>query len=127
MTDGPSANKWQDQGGHPPNTFVLKTYSGTDAEKLYKNEVTAFMKVGHNQDIIGFRGSFRRGETHNVLLEYADKGTLEEYFENETPPSDGHDIIMFWESLFKITAALQRIHEVGPSRPHGTQIFQGYS
>lgn len=45
-------------------------------------------------------GSFIHGDDFNVLLEYADKGSLEDYFQKETPPSRGIDIIKFWEGLF---------------------------
>jgi len=87
--------------------------------------VTAFRRLGNNQNIIGFRGSFTRGDTCNVLLEHADKGTLEDYFQKERVPKNGEDIILFWEGLFKIIDALRRIHEVEPSMPNGPQIFQG--
>jgi serine/threonine protein kinase len=109
------------------NTFVLKTYFTTAAEKHYNAEVEAFRRLGSNPSIIGFYGSFTRGDTYNVLLEYADKGTLEEYFYKVIPPVDPDEIINFWQALFKIIDALRRIHQVNPDGNGGPPlIFQGY-
>ncbi|KAF4628548.1 hypothetical protein G7Y89_g9603 [Cudoniella acicularis] len=110
----------------PTDTFVLKTYFTSDAKVYYDNEVTAFRRLGSNPNIIGFCGSFIRGKTFNVLLEYADKGTLEQFFKREKVPTDGGEVIQFWERMFKVIDALECIHEVVPSLPNGPQIFQGW-
>jgi hypothetical protein len=107
------------------NTFVLKTYFTSDAEKYYNTEVGAFRVIGQNSSIIGFRGSFTRGDTYNMLLEYADKGTLEDFFRTEDPPTDGEEIIQFWQALFQIIDALRRIHEVKSDGTGGPRVFQG--
>ena len=110
---------------------MLKTYFTTQAERYYNREVEAFRRLhqqGHKTGIIGFYGSFTRGDTYNVLLEYADQGTLEDYFRNQTPPVDPEDTINLWQALFKIIDALRRIHEVS-SAADGTEsplIFHGY-
>jgi hypothetical protein len=109
------------------NTFVLKTYFTSDAEKYYNTEVGAFRVIGPNSSIIGFRGSFTRGDTYNVLLEYADKGTLEDFFRTQDPPTDGEEIIQFWEALFQIIDALRRIHEVKSDGISGPPVLSGYA
>lgn len=48
----------------------------------------------------------------NIILEYADKGSLEDYFRNESAPSRGVDIIKFWESMFQLIKGLKAIHSV---------------
>jgi len=78
-----------------------------------------------NPNIIGFYGNFTRGDSYNILLEYADEGTLESYFEKQAPPRDGEEVIKFWERLFKMIDALRGIHEVEPTTARGPQIFQG--
>jgi serine/threonine protein kinase len=55
-------------------------------------------------------GSYIHGDNYNIILEYADKGTLEEYFRRESPPSRGGDIIKFWEGLFQLIKGLKAIH-----------------
>lgn len=48
----------------------------------------------------------------NIILEYADKGSLEDFFRNESAPSRGIDIIKFWESMFQLIKGLKAIHSV---------------
>ena len=94
------------------NTFVLKMFSTKVGEGLYTQEVNGFRSVKHADSIIKFYGSYIHGDASNILLEYADMGTLEEYFKKESPPSRGVDIIKFWESLFQLTKGLKAIHSV---------------
>lgn len=104
----------------------MKTYFTSEAESYYNTEVAAFRHLGLNSSIIRFHGSFTRGDSYNVLLEYADKGTLGDYFKNESPPSEGEEIIKFWETMFELIDALRRIHEVGSDASEGPRVFQGY-
>ncbi|KAL8842972.1 MAG: hypothetical protein Q9176_002275 [Flavoplaca citrina] len=108
-------------GDRPTNTYVLKTYDTKDASKYFDNEVDAFKKLAtkdhKDQSLIRYFGSYKQGDTHNVLLEYADLGTLEDYFKKTTPPSLDEDIVMFWGRLFNVLKALSRIHE--NRRPNG--------
>lgn len=106
---------------------MLKTYITATAAITYAREVEAFRRLqqqGKNTGIIRFHGSFTRGDEHHVLLEYADKGTLEEYFQNEIPPVDPEEIINFWEALFKILDALSRIHRANTDGAGGN--YMGY-
>ncbi|KAF2191005.1 hypothetical protein K469DRAFT_746459 [Zopfia rhizophila CBS 207.26] len=107
-------------GGYPSspvtNEFVLKTYSTEDAKKYYSNEVNAFKRLMHRnkveRNMITFYGSFRQGRTYNILLEYANKGTLVDFFEETRPPIKEADITKFWSNLLEIIKPLQRIHEL---------------
>lgn len=79
----------QDPNNPLANKFVLKTYLGREAEKYYKSETEAFKKLKHQvdaSDLIGFYGSYRQGNSYNIILEYANEGTLEDYFRNMEPP-----------------------------------------
>lgn len=107
------------------NTFVMKTYFTSEAERYYKTEVAAFRHLGSNPSIIKFHGSFARGDSYNVLLEYADKGTLADYFNDESPPSEGEEIRRFWEAMFELIDALRRIHVIGWDGSDGPRVFQG--
>ncbi|KAF2813081.1 uncharacterized protein BDZ99DRAFT_473802 [Mytilinidion resinicola] len=98
------------------DTFVLKTYFVSEAEKNYQNEVDAFIQLmsprKFEENMIAFYGAYSQGGTYNIILEYADSGNLQEFFENVEPPSAEVDIINFWDNLFKIVQPLQRIHEL---------------
>ena len=120
----------RDQNAH---TFVLKTYNTPDAERYYRNEVNGFWNLsrggGNNPNIIGFYGSFVRNGTFNVLLEYADRGTLAQYFDTVEPPSSGEDILKFWRELSKTLGALTAIQSVQPYdsvMSSASPLFQGY-
>ncbi|KAL2073991.1 hypothetical protein VTL71DRAFT_7769 [Oculimacula yallundae] len=113
-------------GEENANKFVIKEYSTADAQKLYDNETSAFIQLGQHSNIISYYGSFRRGNTFNLILEYADRGTLREYFEKQLPPTLGEDIIRFWKSLFKLIGALWEVHTKGGEAADGRQILKGW-
>jgi serine/threonine protein kinase len=94
------------------NTFVLKSYPTKEGEGQYTEEVNGFRSIRHADSIIKFYGSYIHGDRSNIILEFADKGSLEEYFQSETPPSRGVDIIRFWEGLFQLIKGLKAIHSV---------------
>ncbi|KUJ17135.1 kinase-like protein [Mollisia scopiformis] len=114
------------------DTFVLKTYHKHEAEQYYHDEVEAFRRLRPlrgtlDPNIVHFYGSFTQNGTYNVILAFADKGTLEEYFRTVLPPTSGKDIEHFWTTLCGITRALVHIHEVDSQNTLGApQIFQGW-
>ena len=87
----------------------------------YENEVAAFKKLTtkdrNDHSLIQFLGSYKQGDSYNILLEYANHGTLENFFQNVAPPTLAEDIVMFWERLFNVIKALSRIH--ASERPDG--------
>lgn len=92
------------------NTFLLKRYPTKDGEHRYNQKISGFRSVRQAESVIKFYGSYIHGENYNILLEFADKGSLEEYFRRESPPSRGGDIIKFWEALFQLIKGLKAIH-----------------
>ena len=66
----------------PIKKLLAVLFPNRDAERYYINEVSGFSHLNYggrtNANIIGFHGSFIRDGTYNVLLEYADRGTLED-------------------------------------------------
>ena len=101
-----------------PNTYVLKVYNSQGTEKQRKNEVEGFVNVrsamtgNYEPSIIGFYGSYKHGETQNVILEYANEGTLEDYFKQHPTPCTGPEIYSFWRSLLSLNRALDGIHNL---------------
>ena len=107
------------------NTFVLKEYCTLDAQSYYDNEISAFRKIESNANIIKYYGSFKRAGKFNLILEYADKKSLEDFFFREVPPSRPEHILLLWDRLFQLIDALRGIHTVKPSGLPGPGIFQG--
>lgn len=112
------------------DVFVLKSYCTRDAEKYYGSEVAAFRRLNlgakNDSSLIGFYGSFVQNDTYSILLQYADVGTLERYFQTFPEPIKGKDIIKFWRNLFAIITALVAIHQVEPSDMNGPAVLQGF-
>ena len=61
--------------------------------------------------VIGFYGSYKHGESWNIILEYANEKTLEDCFSKHTMPRTGLRIYEFWEGLLSLNRALERIHD----------------
>lgn len=64
--------------------------------------------------------------SYNILLEYGEDD-LNEYFIVHSPPTLGREILDFWEKLFQIADALQRVHNLEKKTSNGNSIkrFQG--
>lgn len=104
------------QGADDTNahTYVLKTYHGSEAQKHYDAEVEAFAKIQDGgkaiESLLRYYGTYRYEDEYHVILEYADEGTLEDYFRKVQPPRDGVNIIAIWSGAFDLAQALHRIH-----------------
>ncbi|PVH73640.1 hypothetical protein DL98DRAFT_594829 [Cadophora sp. DSE1049] len=114
-----SSTQWfgeQKSNDRLKNTFILKTYLGNKAEQLYDRDVIA-LKNSQNRGsvpgVIGFYGSFQQQGRHNVLLEFADVGTLEHYYKTISPPKNAEDIFNFWYQMFKLVKGLTFLHGGG--------------
>jgi hypothetical protein len=108
------------------NTFALKSYLSPDAARNYECEVEAFRRVNRppNPHLIGFYGNYIiKGHSYNLILEYADQGTLEEYFEKTAPPCEEEDIVKFWTGMFGILKAIDGIHKSAPRRIAGESMI----
>jgi hypothetical protein len=95
---------------------VLKSYQTENAEKYYKSEKGAFTRLVPKgkaaPGLIGFYGSFVYESTYNIILEFAEMGTLEQYFQRFTPPLSALDIKDFWEQMCELIQGVIRIHHM---------------
>jgi len=98
------------------HVYVLKIYSDFEGDHNYNSEVNTFRKLSQlgspESGTITFYGGFVQGETYNVLLQYANGGTLEDYFDNLEPPRERAEIHQFWSALFGLFTAVYRIHNM---------------
>jgi serine/threonine protein kinase len=74
--------------------------------------------------VIRFLGSFTHGATFNIILEYANGGTLENYFRQFPPPSLSRDIHHFWESLLRLISVLTYLQNL---KFYDNSVYQGYA
>jgi serine/threonine protein kinase len=96
--------------------YALKTYRGWNAERSWNKEVEHFQKLqngvegGSSPNVIGFYTAFKHGKTCYCILEYADRGSLEDYLQNNVPPTDGIDIARLWKRVLHLIRGLQDLH-----------------
>ncbi|KAK5720388.1 hypothetical protein LTR17_015025 [Elasticomyces elasticus] len=99
---------------HLSHTYVLKVYDGPDAQKHHDSEVNAYGKIQtgglHTESLLRYYGTYTYEGMYHVILEYADVGTLEEYFKTVPIPTEGKDIIALWRGVFALADAVFRIH-----------------
>ena len=112
------------------NTFVMKTYREAEAENNYKTERNAHMKLRWNGNpsphIIACYGGFVHGNSYNLILEYADGGTLESFMRKTKPPSTIKDVLFFWDRLSDITHGIMCIHQTSRNESSPSQRLNGW-
>lgn len=111
------------------NTFVLKTYRAAEAEQNYKAESEAYMKLRWGEKptshIITYYGGFVHGNSHNIILEYADRGTLENFMRRTDRPSTFRDTLMFWKRFVDVTHGIMTIHGKIGNESSASQLLNG--
>jgi hypothetical protein len=96
----------------PTYQFALKTFHPGHQE-LYEQEKNAYKALrglGNRIDTVGFFGSFVHGGTHNIILEHADRGDLEEFFADRRPPTDSAGIVSIWKATSGLAEGLAHLH-----------------
>ena len=125
-----SAELEQDRSRHHKNTFVMKTYRAAEAEENYRAERGAYMKLrwqgNPSPHIIDYYGGFIHGNSYNLILEYADRGTLESFMRDTAPPSTIEDTLLFWDRLSNVTHGIMTIHGKIGNDSSASQILNGY-
>lgn len=120
----------QDRRPQHKNTFVLKTYREAGAEETYETERKAYMNLRWagkpSPHIISYYGGFVHGNSYNIILEYADKETLESFMEKTDPPSTVEDTLLFWNRFFDVTHGIMTIHGLTRNESSASQILNGY-
>ncbi|KAI0970661.1 hypothetical protein F4678DRAFT_114797 [Xylaria arbuscula] len=113
--------------------FAFKSYS-EEWKDIYKSERNAFHGIKYEKNMIKCLGTVECAQypqtshcqgtndlqrCYNILLEFGEDD-LNEYFLVYSPPTLGREIIDFWENLFQVVDALQRVHNLEQKRKDGT-------
>jgi len=64
--------------------------------------------------MLRFYGSYSQDNISNVILEYADKGNLEQFLRKVDPPTDLEDRKILWRNILKLLMVLMYLHNCGP-------------
>ena len=79
-------------------------------------------------NVIAFHKAFTQNDCCNVVLQYANIGTLEDYYEKVRPPKLRAEILKVWRKIFCLSIATAGIHRNSPkdqSADSGVAIFRG--
>ncbi|KAL1635093.1 hypothetical protein SLS56_001845 [Neofusicoccum ribis] len=119
----PTTGDERAQNQRHAHTYALKTFHTRDAEEYYQNESRAYRLVAPHRSagLLNYYGCFEHDGSYNLLLEFADEGTLEGYFEKHEPPQTAQDIYDFWCGMLGLAEAVLRIHSAG-----GEDSFDGW-
>ena len=79
-----------------------------------------------SEHIVAYYGSFIHGNSYNVILEYADQGTLETFIKKTKSPSSPEETLLIWDRLFDVTHGLVTIHGKIGNDSSASQILNGY-
>jgi hypothetical protein len=101
--------------GDPRNTLCLKTFfASRRTEWTNESSVLSGLRsdLKHDKSTIMSYGCYQHGETCNILLEYADCGTLEDYMCRYRPPTTTEEISEFWHSVRRLISVLGRLENM---------------
>jgi hypothetical protein len=66
---------------------------------------------GYEQYFVNPITAYSDDVSANILLEYADLGSLESYLKNQPPPKTPKESLTFWNSFRKLFDAIQWMHK----------------
>ena len=105
----------------------MKTYRGADAKENYETEVEAFrlLTLVQGKTVIRCYGGYIQNDRYHIIEEYADRGTLESFFQTTEPPWTAEDSTKFWTAMFELIKAVDAIHNVRQNDSKGPPLLNG--
>src|ERR1700679_361555 len=73
-------------------------------------EALAALSRRPSQHIVQCMGSYVQGNNYNLILEYANRGSLKEYLQSSSPPCSAPNLLHFWNSMVGLLEGLHQIH-----------------
>jgi serine/threonine protein kinase len=101
--------------GQDPHVYVAKTFLPDEAES-FANERDAYKRIEEEsgqpiESLLQCYGSYTHKDTHTLLLEYCNGGTLETCFAKPQPRRE-KEILAFWTGLLGLVKAVHRLNVV---------------
>ncbi|KAI0201466.1 hypothetical protein F4808DRAFT_459957 [Astrocystis sublimbata] len=106
-------------GLSPEKSIVMKCYRRDHNKNEFNNERIAYMTIINNHSryhdytkcFLEFHGCFLQGDNYVLLLEYADKGSLADFFAtNDWLPRTAPEAREQWEDLLNLVTGLAHLH-----------------
>ncbi|KAK3687787.1 hypothetical protein B0T22DRAFT_378036 [Podospora appendiculata] len=105
----------------PNHTIVMKEFNldEDDSGYTFDNEMEAYIALENNQHLdaaseyfLQYYGSFKQNGKGFLLLEYADRGSLDQFFSKEQPPHEWDELYEFWSALLNLIRGLVLLHNL---------------
>ena len=91
----------------------MKEYRPLDSDSGI-NEAEAYIAYNNRRLppdlLLGYYGSFFQDGKFVLILEYADHGSLLQFFREDRPPHDADELVAFWLASCRLLVGLQAIH-----------------
>ncbi|KAH7175264.1 kinase-like domain-containing protein [Dactylonectria macrodidyma] len=109
-------------------TVVFKIYqrSAKDAFISEANAYATFPET-YGENIVQCHGTFKQEEKYIIILEYAPRGSLLDFFETTRRLPTTDELRILWTELFKLLGALYMIHENGLPSSSAPIGISGYA
>lgn len=107
---------------------VFKIYQGSELENMYKAEASVYKRLSEKsaaqETITKHYGSFSFDETDTriIILEYASKGSLVEFFGNASPPVTPEESKSLWRAMFALLEGLYALHNLDKQPVEGESV-----
>ena len=75
--------------------------------------------------IVTCYGGFTHGNSYNMIFEYADMGTLEDFMQKRDPPASVEDVLLLWDRLSVILSGVATLHGHVEGKASASQHFHG--
>ncbi|KAK8107550.1 uncharacterized protein PG998_009563, partial [Apiospora kogelbergensis] len=111
-------------------SMALKTFT-SENKHVFNQEKLNYSAVDGLAGMVQYLGEYEVDEeidgqrvdrTWNLLLEFGDLDLLELFLSEKDPPSAFETIIEFWEALFKVAEAVEKIHNLEAHRERGDSV-----
>uniref|UniRef100_A0A093V886 non-specific serine/threonine protein kinase n=2 Tax=Talaromyces marneffei PM1 TaxID=1077442 RepID=A0A093V886_TALMA len=96
---------------------VIKEYPKSEIEHSFKNELKAYMSFHYAGDepyvskyFLKYYGSFKQNNKGFIILEYADEGSLLEFFKSNQVPRTREELHGLFENLSDLLYGLRILH-----------------
>ncbi|KAH6893037.1 hypothetical protein B0T10DRAFT_457151 [Thelonectria olida] len=102
----------------PDNIVVFKEYQVRDDEThrgSCEREVRTFSSIGSDDNIVKYLGSFEQADRCVVILEYANGGSLLDFFQCQNKPGDFGQTQSFWRALTQLSKGISSLHHIRPA------------
>lgn len=96
---------------------VIKEYPKSEIEHSFKNELEAYLSFQYpgnehyvSEYFLEYYGSFKQKDKGFIILEFADEGSLLEFFKRNEMPRTREELLGFFENLSRLLSGLRLLH-----------------